>query len=393
MSNASTNLSLKVLGVMTGTSCDGLDASCVEFDGLCSRTVWSDSAPYPTALRKRVLSAQMPKTRASLLEWNKLDRDLGNWYAHALEKLIQKHPEKPEAIANHGQTLGHFPDEQITIQMGNPFEIAKRTGLTTVSGFREGDLAANGQGAPLLPLYHRLLADVLGHSSGIAIHNIGGISNLTYVSPSGEILAFDTGPGNVWIDAATEKVTKGKMKFDRDGKIALKGDVDTDAIEKLMKIPFLRKPAPKSTGRDDFPFELLLRASKRRTPSLVATALWFTAETIAQAYEKNIFAKKLPLQTLIICGGGAKNPSLLEAISMRLPDVEVISSTEAGIDPTGIESQGFAYFGFRSLLGLGSSGPWTGAQGWVPPASIIPGENWDQIQTKTTAIRAQIKTH
>ncbi|MBL7715997.1 MAG: anhydro-N-acetylmuramic acid kinase [Bdellovibrionales bacterium] len=386
------NESIRVLGVMTGTSCDGLDASCVDFNGDGSRILWADSAPYPAALRKRVLQAQEPYTQASLLDWHKLDRDLGDWYAKALEQLIQKHSEKPDAIANHGQTLGHHPKERITIQMGNPYEIARKTRLTTVSGFREGDLAASGQGAPLLPLYHRLLADILGHSSGIAIHNIGGISNLTYVGPEGDILAFDTGPGNLWLDAATEKLTRGKQRFDRDGKLALKGEVDTGALQKLMRIPFLKKPAPKSTGRDDFPFEILLRASKKKGESLIATALWFTVESIAQAYEKNILSKGKPLQTIVVCGGGAKNPSLMEALTIRLPNIEVISSLDAGVDPSGIESQGFAYFGFRSLLGLSSSGVWTGAKGWVPPASIIPGENWSTLTERIKIIRDQIKT-
>src|SRR5262249_25626100 len=152
--------------------------------------------------------------------------------------------------------------------------------------FRDGDMAAGGQGAPLVPLFHRSLAHVLGTlRTGVAIHNIGGISNLTYIGPREKLLAFDTGPGNLWIDIAAEIATGGKAKFDNGGELASQGSVDPKVFRELMKHPYFAKKPPKSTGRDEFTRDFFLsKAGKLKGPSLVTTATVVTTESIAQAY-------------------------------------------------------------------------------------------------------------
>jgi anhydro-N-acetylmuramic acid kinase len=368
---------------MTGTSCDGLDASCVEFQGSGFEVLWSESAPYPEKLRTRVLHAQKPGTKETTLFWLELDRDLGKFYGETLSKFITLHPkERPDAIANHGQTLAHFPDQSVTLQLGDPSKIATATELTVISSFRNGDMAAGGQGAPLLPLFHQIIAEKLDPDcEGIAIHNLGGISNLTYISPSREVMAFDTGPCNIWIDFAATQATRGKQKFDRDGKLAIRGEVDSKACDKILKMAYFSKKPPKSTGRDDFPFELILKATRDRNESMVATATAITVESIVHAYENFILRKKLPLRKIYFCGGGTKNPALMNGLKNWLPEIEMQDLSEAGLDAQYIESLGFALFGYMTLKGRPIGGPWTGAQGFGPPGHIIPGKNWAKISS------------
>jgi anhydro-N-acetylmuramic acid kinase len=384
MTSRKGGLELRVLGVMTGTSCDGLDATCLGInpDGWTLR--WSKSLPYPSELKKRVLEAQKPGFQSDVLHWQELHRDLGRWYAKSLVSVIAKHKAyPPDLIANHGQTVAHFPAKGITLQLGDASWIASQTGLTVVSRFREGDIAAGGQGAPLVPLFHQMLAGSLGETGkGVAIHNIGGISNLTYMGPKDRIIAFDTGPGNIWIDAATQKVTQGKKKFDDGGDLALQGRADFNVVEKIMTLPFFKKAPPKSTGRDEFPFQILSSMCHSTGPALVSTATALTIESIAVSYERWIIRKGLPLESIYVCGGGAKNTALLEGLRARLDPVAVYDLAEMGIDPQFVESQAFALFGFISLLGKPLGGPWTGAKGFGPPGQIIPGANWKTVLSK-----------
>ena len=378
---------LRVLGVMTGTSCDGLDAACVEIDDTGWRPLWSASAPFPKQLSDRVFKFQAPGTRQPIADWLSLNRDLGDWYGQALARLIARNggkggPEAPQAVANHGQTLAHFPAKRAqgtTLQLGDPTRIARATGLTVISHFRDGDLAAGGQGAPLVPLFHQLISLALGPSNGIAIHNLGGISNLTYIAPDGALLAFDTGPGNLWIDEATRIFTRGKQRFDRGGRIARTAQPDTKAVQAVLKHPYFKKSAPKSTGRDEFSFSVLSRATRAKGAALVATATAITAESIAGSYRQFVLKRGMPLERIYFVGGGAKNTGLLSQIRALLPGVEVSSLQETGFDPQMIEAQAFAYFGFLALCGQPIGGAWTGARGFGPPAHIIPGENWDEI--------------
>jgi anhydro-N-acetylmuramic acid kinase len=378
---------IKILGVMTGTSCDGLDASCIQFDPKNWKKNWkvvgTSSVPYPKSLRKRVLEFQKGKTSGDrFLQALELNRDLGNWYGSVLKKLAKKY--SADAIANHGQTVFHNPHIGLTLQLGDPTRIANETGLTVISNFREGDLAAKGQGAPLAPLYHEFLLQKLGvNKRGTAIHNIGGISNLTYFKSEKEIIGFDTGPGNIWIDAAAEIATRGRSKMDMNGRLAKQGRVDHTALFKLMKHPFIRRGIPKSTGRDDFPTSLLLKTTKVKGEALVATATAFTAHSIAASYKKWIQQKRYPLRTVLVCGGGSKNEYLLSILRKLMPGIRVMPIDQLGIDGQQIESQAFAFFGLKTLLGHSLGGPWTNSSRRLgPPGHIVPGKNWSSILRK-----------
>ncbi len=371
---------------MTGTSCDALDAACVSFSPQGWTLEEFFTSPYPAALRKRVLAIQEPQTRVSLAEILELERDLGAWYGQTLGRMAQK-AGGVDAIANHGQTLAHHPAPQgrgTTLQAGTAARIAQASGLTVVSDFRSGDMAAGGQGAPLVPLFHSAIASGLAPvERGVSIHNIGGISNLTYLGPNDQILAFDTGPGNAWIDLAAAVASSGRLKMDRNGALARKGQPDLAAVDEILKHPFFKKPFPKSTGRDDFPFELLLTRTRSRGADLVATATLITIESIAHAYRQlKVGTRKRPLDRLLVCGGGARNPVLMEGLAVVLPGTRVGSLEECGMDPQTLEAQAFAFFGFCALFGNPIGGSWTGARGYAPPASITPGRNWPELLDK-----------
>lgn len=377
---------IRVLGAMTGTSCDGLDAACIEIDDNGWRPLWTKSVPYSASLRKRVLDMQLPGSKRSVRDLLELERDLGDWYGKVFAAMISGiagASERPDIIANHGQTVAHFPAAKrkgTTLQMGEPTRIAAATGVSVVSHFRDGDMSVGGEGAPLAPHFHQVLARKLGHR-GVAIHNLGGISNLTYISPDGEVIAFDTGPANVWIDAATELATRGKAKFDRGGARGARGAIDAKAIAKIVGLPFFKKAPPKSTGRDDFPFELFRKSTKAKGDDLVATATAVTVESVVRAYESFILKKGRPLEAIYVCGGGARNLTIMSALRERL-GVNVAALTDAGFDSQYIEALAFAYFGYLSLMGRSIGGSWTGAQGFASPGQITPGENWQELLAK-----------
>jgi anhydro-N-acetylmuramic acid kinase len=337
-----------------------------------------------------VLEAQRPGSRWTALDWLRLERDLGEWYGDAILACLKGRP-RPDLIANHGQTVSHFPNDGMTLQMGEPTRIARATGLTVACGFRSGDLAAGGQGAPLAPLFHRLIAQALAspHES-VAIHNLGGFSNLTYLGPRGRILAFDTGPANVWIDAAIEKATGGRRKFDEGGRMAAAGAPDARAVERALRHPFFVKKPPKSTGRDDFPISDFFRLTRARGADLVATATEIAARSIAEAYHDFILARRMPLDRVFFCGGGARNATLLTSVAEKLPQAMVQRLDRKGLDSQMIEPQAFAFFGFLALLGQPLGGAWTGVRGFGPPAHLIPGENWPELLAKLREIRSRL---
>ncbi len=382
---------IRILGVMTGTSCDALDAACVGFtqDGWEMQSFHSEA--YPQALRERVLEIQKPSQTMTLKSYLELNRDLGLWYARALDRVLKKCG-PVDAIANHGQTLAHHPatrDQGVTLQSGDATRIGSLTGLTVISDFRSGDISAGGQGAPLVPLYHAAIAPSLGKvERGISIHNIGGISNFTYLGPRGKMLALDTGPGNAWLDQAASLATAGKWKMDKDGKLSRQGIPDLAAVDRILAHPYFAKKPPKSTGRDDFPFELLLRNTRARGADLVATAALITIESIAAAYRMlGVGSRSTPLDRVFVCGGGAQNPVLLEGMSVVLPGTRVQALEGQGLDAQTLEAQAFAYFGFLALLGRPVGGSWTGSQGFAPPAAIYPGTNWQKLMDTLSRFR------
>ncbi len=367
---------------MTGTSCDALDGSLMSVHGKVCREEGFFSVRYPQSLRERVLKIQTHSEHAGLEELLTLDRDLGLWIGEAA-RLFLKKQKKVDAIACHGQTIGHFPflsPQGKTLQIGDPAIIAHETRLTVIHHFRDGDLAAHGQGAPLLPKYHQMLGARLGGE--VSFHNLGGVSNLSYIGKKGEVLAFDTGPANLWIDESVRLHSGGRIHFDRGGKLASKGVPDLSAIERLMKLSYFKSSPPKSTGRDDFAFSLLKKYTKKRGVDLIATATELSAVSIADAYKNFVLTKGRELRCIYFCGGGAKNKTLLSRISSLLPGVQISTVEKLGLRSEGVEAQGFAYFGALVLQGLSLSGPWTGASPGARSGSITPGEGWSKLLRK-----------
>jgi anhydro-N-acetylmuramic acid kinase len=377
---------ITIAGVMTGTSCDGVDIAAIDFDPESWTPKWEASLPYPAKLRNRVFKLQKPGSKTTVEEIFSLHSEIGDWIGDALTDLIEglSADERPAAIAMHGQTIAHYPSRRphsFTVQLGDPTRVGEKTGRTMISQFRQGDLAGGGQGAPLVPLYHYLLSSVLPDGQdGIAIHNLGGISNFTYIDPSGRMIALDTGPANVWIDAAMARATKGKKKFDLGGRYSMGGEIHVPTIKKLLVHPYLRRRAPKSTGRDEFPPEYFFkRAGKLKGKDLVATATAYTVETIALAYERFVLGDRKPLSAIYLCGGGAKNETIRHWLSDRLDGIPVRTIEEHGFESQYIEAQAFAFLGYRSLLGLPVGGSWTGVTRFAPPGQITPGRNWIDV--------------
>lgn len=371
---------------MSGTSCDGLDVAILEFDRNSWRPVVEASFPYPANLRKHVLEIQRPGYKGALIDFERLDRDLGIWYGRTLKTLISglHKDEVPHVIANHGQTVAHFPKDKgggITLQLGDPSHIVQQTGITTISDFRKGDVAAGGEGAPLVPLFHYLLGETVSkNADGIVFLNIGGIANITYLGKKGLILSGDTGSGNVWIDFAAQQATSGKMKFDRNGALALQGNVDVKLLERILKQPYYKRSIPKSTGRDDFTFDAYKKYFKNLSRfDRVATTTALTVESIARVIEKDVLKKNFPLNTVVVSGGGSKNSTILSWLSDRLNGIDVKPIDEFGFESTYIEAQAFAFLGFRSLLGLPLGGTWTGTHKFGTPGRLSPGQNWSDV--------------
>ncbi len=389
-------MKLRILGVMTGTSLDGADSSCIEFSlnntGIESwRVLWNHAFAIPPKLRERLLEIQDCESRWTLLHLLRLESEYSNWLLNHFKPLMGSVPShrRPHAIAIHGQTVAHHPFERpngLTWQMLNPHALATHLRLPIVSDFRRGDIAGSGQGAPLVPLFHRELIKSIRKqdartrkSSRISLHNLGGISNLTLLEPKDRVRAWDTGPANCWIDAAVVHATKGKKKFDADGKMAAQGQADFVLVEEIIEThPYFRKKAPKSTGRDDFPNSYFLtRAKKLSGVDLVATATEITARSISDAY-----VKEAPHTDVIyFCGGGAKNPTLLNRIQVLLPQIRIEVLPAHWSSPQFVEAEAFAYFGARALLGQSIGGSWTGVKTPGSPASLtIPcDKSWKKL--------------
>ncbi|OLB81522.1 MAG: anhydro-N-acetylmuramic acid kinase, partial [Nitrospirae bacterium 13_2_20CM_2_61_4] len=312
-----------VIGLMSGTSADGVDAALVDIRGTGHDLKITLKAfrtfPYPTAFRERLLQVMTGGTVEDVCH---LNGALGEWFARAALKVLKAagvSPRRVALIGSHGQTLHHLPKPRrepvigsvrSTLQLGAPAVIAERTGITTVADFRSRDVAAGGEGAPLTPYLHYQL---FRHPSRArAVVNLGGISNLTYLPAGGSlqsVRAFDTGPGNMVVDGVVRSVTGGRYQYDRSGRLARAGKVDEGLLRRLLQHPFLRRRPPKSTGREEFGERfidrvvLLGRLARLSDADLVATATAFTARTIADAQK---FLPR-PVEEVVISGGGARN--------------------------------------------------------------------------------------
>ncbi len=382
---------MKVIGLMSGTSADGVDAALVDIGGtghkLIVKLLAFRTFPYPAPFRVRLLEAMARGTVADACHLNVV---LGEWFARAALRALKAAkipPHRVALIGSHGQTLHHLPRPRrepglgtvrSTLQLCAPAIIAERTGITTVADFRSRDMAAGGEGAPLAPYLHALLFRHPSRSR--AVVNIGGISNLTYLPAGGglgEVRAFDTGPGNMVIDGVARYITAGRQTFDFGGRLTHGGTPHAELLQTLLEYPFLRRRPPKSTGREEFGerfLDLFLRQGKLLALSdadLAATATAYTARTIADALK---FLPR-PVEEVFISGGGAKNPTLMRMLQATI-GVPVRPIEALGWDGRALEAVAFAVFAYQHVKGVPCNLPHvTGAKRAVVLGTFTPAHS------------------
>jgi anhydro-N-acetylmuramic acid kinase len=352
------------LGLISGTSADGIDAALVSFEEsprlICGRTY-----AYPGALRTRVLElSQHDAPPLSLDTIGALHVEIGCAFADAAQKLIADsgaNPARIHAIGSHGQTLRHRPSGEFpfSVQLGDASVIAERTGLTTVADFRARDVAAGGHGAPLMPAFHA--AFLRDANEDRAVLNLGGIANFTLLPQHGDVRGFDTGPANGLMDAWTQRHLG--AAFDAHGVFAARGRVDSGLLAQLLADPWFALPPPKSTGRDQFHLDWLQARIADAVPSaedVQATLCELTAITVADALRSTQPATA----RVLVCGGGVHNPVLLARLAAHLPNVRIESTEAHGLDPDFVEAMGFAWLARETLAGRPGNLPEvTGARG------------------------------
>ena len=350
------------VGLISGTSADGIDAALLRvaprIEVMASRTT-----PYPPALRSTILRVSQVDARLDLDEFGALDTAVGEAFADAALALLADaglDPAAVRAIGSHGQTLRHRPrpPHRFTLQVGDPNVIAERTGLEVIADFRRRDVAAGGEGAPLMPAFH---ADVLGDSvEARAVLNLGGIGNLTLLPPVGPVRGFDTGPANGLMDAWCFE-HRGHA-FDAAGAWGATGRVLPDLLQRCLAEPWLALAPPKSSGRDQFHLGWLReRLRGGEAPADVqATLVELSARSIADALR----AIQPGTRRVIACGGGVHNAALMGRLATLLPEATVESSAAHGIDPDAVEAAGFAWLAWQALEGRPGNRPEvTGAAG------------------------------
>ena len=351
-----------ILGFMSGTSADSIDAACVRLEGAPPRLNWEllsfVTLPISQQMRKDIFAAFRPET-GTVDKLCQLNFTLGEAFAQASLAAVQAAnltPAQVDFIGSHGQTVWHIPPNSedgvaSTLQLGNPAVIAERTGITVVSDFRSRDMAAGGQGAPLVPFVDKLL---LSHESrSRAVQNIGGIGNVTWppAGNGGEAFGFDTGPGNMLLDRAAEVLTQGQMRCDMDGKMAFAGRVHENFLQKWMsEEPYFAQKPPKSTGRELFGVQRCDLYLKELTglcrEDILATLTAFTARSTAEAYRN--FLPALPDEVLL-CGGGARNPAIAAMLQKELPNSRIGRTEDAGLPGDSKEAVAFAVLGYETM--------------------------------------------
>ena len=387
-----------VVGLMSGTSLDGIDATLVRIltapDGRVSAVnlLAKSYLPYSDALRRQIDALCSPLT-ARIDELTYLHFALGEWYAKSVSMLLETSgwtAAAVDAISMHGQTVWHAPQPRSypgpdgelqikgTLQLGSAAVLRERTGISVISDLRSRDMAAGGEGAPLAPYIDAVLFG--STTEGRIVQNIGGIGNATVVPAGAEnedVFAFDTGPGNMVIDAVVAEGSGGKERFDDGGTLAAKGRVDEGLVARLMRDPYFSREPPKSTGREVYGIEFSrafieeAKAARLGFEDRVATATAFTATSIASAY-KDFILPHTAIGKVVAAGGGARNATLLRMISGLLPEgIEVVPSASLGIPDEAREPMAFAVLGHESLMGRPSNLPAvTGARAPVVLGSI-----------------------
>lgn len=357
---------MNVVGLMSGTSADGVDAALVSIvrrkAAIQVEMLAFHSLPYPRSLQQRILSASVSGTVAEICHLNAL---LGEWFADAALGVIRSAEltsEDVDLIGSHGQTVHHLPagikDTTVgsirsTLQIAEPAVIAERTGITTVANFRPRDIAAGGQGAPLTPGAHALLFRHPRRARLIV--NLGGISNVTYL-PRGVgtqgLAAFDTGPANMVLDGIMSRKTDGRSTMDRDGRLALRGRVDSRLLAKLLAHPYLSQPPPKSTGREAFGSKMLDEllgwepTRSMAVEDLLATCSRWTAEAVGTARRWI----KGEIDEVIVGGGGVRNRAIMGQLASLFAPIPVSTFESHGWDSKALESVAFAILAYQTVM-------------------------------------------
>ena len=333
------------LGLMSGTSLDGIDAAIIQTDGTSIHSFGPfETKPYHPEFRGRLREAMGTREISA-----KLERELTHMHAELIEELSKKHDlvsSDIDIIGFHGQTILHEPANQFTLQLGDGALLAELTGRPVVNNFRAADVAVGGEGAPLAPVYHRALAANLDQP--IAIVNIGGVANVSFIS-SDKLLAFDTGPGNALIDDLV--LARTGKSFDQDGQLAAKGRVDKSSLTNFLSHEFFKQPPPKSLDRNAFDISVTDRLSLENA---AATLVAFTTTAITRS--ASFFPE--PANQWLVTGGGRHNPMIMKELSERLG--KVVQPVESvGWNGDAIEAEAFAFMAVRSLLKLPLSFPST----------------------------------
>ena len=377
---------LRVAGLMSGTSVDGVDVAICDIDKNGARLVAFETFSYRLSLRKKIFALFDPEF-CSVDNLCSLNFILGEVFAKGVIDLCKQSKislKSIDLIGSHGQTIYHdpkgvrFEKRSIgsTLQIGGPAVIAQRTGITTVADFRTADMAVGGEGAPLVPFADYFL--FRDRKKGRAIQNIGGIANVTYLPANckiNDIIAFDTGAGNMVIDRAVVLATEGKKHYDKNGQIAADGSINKVLLKQLLKHPFLKRRPPKSTGREEFGTqytdELYKKAVKNKIApaDVVATVTAFTARCIAYSYRRFLPGD---IDEVILCGGGAHNKTLVKMLKEELKEVKLSTMDEFGINIDAKEALSFAILAYHTIKGLPSNVPSaTGAEKAVILGKIV----------------------
>lgn len=347
------------LGLMSGTSLDGIDVAVVRFAQDAPQILHAQTHPYTEELRDALLALAHGQASDEIEQLGRLDRQLGTLFADAALQALHSlslSTDAIRAIGSHGQTVRHRPSGALpfTLQIADPNVIAEITGITTVADFRRRDMAAGGQGAPLVPAFHANC--FRSPDEDRAVVNIGGMANLTLLpsAPDQPVSGFDTGPGNVLLDAWIAKCQG--LRYDANGRWASSGRTHAALLRRLLTDGYFASPPPKSTGREHFALSWLesrLGGLDCAAEDVQATLLELTAQSIATALHQTAPAT----QRLLVCGGGAHNHALMQALADRSTGLCVESTARYGLDPDWVEAAAFAWMARETLAGRPSNAP------------------------------------
>lgn len=337
------------IGIMSGTSLDAVDIVAIEFTPQI-QLIASTSVSFPAQLRQDLISLTQPSDN-EIERMGKADRELGEFYAQSVNQFLTTHSideKNVVAIGCHGQTIRHRPDltHYFTLQIGNANVIAHQTGITTVADFRRRDMAAGGQGAPLVPAFHQAVFSSTTYDR--LIINIGGMSNITALPHDGSVTGFDTGPGNILLDAWINK--HHQKDFDENGKWASQGQINNSLLNALLQEPYFNMPPPKSTGRELFNLQWLeekinMLPEKISPEDVQATLVELTTVSIGETVQEHFNS----FNEIYICGGGAHNTFLMQRLEALLHPRIVASTQTLGMDPRWVEASAFAWLAKQTM--------------------------------------------